>query len=131
VRLQPAPPVKIESIPAVLEQWASGFPGGAIHVAVEAYAAWLFVWRALERCGAIVHLAEPVETSALRGRTRRAKIARTGRRAHELDPVDPRDAVSPGIVAAPDDLRTPAGRESSPARACRSTRTSGSLWRWR
>lgn len=41
---------------------------------------WLFVCRALERCGAIAHLAEPVETSALRGRKRRAKTDRTDAR---------------------------------------------------
>ena len=48
-----------------------------IHVAVEACTGWLFVSRALERLGAIAHLAEPVETSALRGRKRRAKTDRT------------------------------------------------------
>ncbi len=44
-----------------------------VHVVVEACTGWLFVCRALERVGAIAHLAEPVETSALRGRKRRAK----------------------------------------------------------
>jgi len=37
---------------------------------------WLFVCVALDRAGAIAHLAEPVETSALRGRKRRAKTDR-------------------------------------------------------
>ena len=54
--------------------------GRVIHVAVEACTGWLFVCRALERCGAIAHLAEPVETSALRGRKRRAKTDRTDAR---------------------------------------------------
>jgi transposase len=58
---------QIESTPAAVEQWVAGFPGRVIHVAVEACTGWLFVCRALERLGAIAHLAEPVETSALRG----------------------------------------------------------------
>ncbi len=68
---------QIESSPAAVEEWAAGFPGRVIHVAVEACTGWLFVSRALERLGAIAHLAEPVETSALRGRKRRAKTDRT------------------------------------------------------
>ena len=67
---------QIESTPAAVEEWVAGFPGRIVHVAVEACTGWLFVSRALERCGAIVHLAEPVETSALRGRKRRAKTDR-------------------------------------------------------
>ena len=47
-----------------------------MHVALEACTGWLFVSRALERAGGIPHLAEPVETSALRGRKRRAKTDR-------------------------------------------------------
>ena len=68
---------QIESTPAAVEGWAAGFAGRVVHVAVEACTGWLFVCRALERCGAIAHLAEPVETSALRGRKRRAKTDRT------------------------------------------------------
>ena len=67
---------QIESTPAAVEEWVAGFPGRVVHVAVEACTGWLFVSRALERCGAIAHLAEPVETSALRGRKRRAKTDR-------------------------------------------------------
>jgi transposase len=67
---------QIESTPAAVKQWAAGFRGRVVHVAVEACTGWLFVCRALERCGASVHLAEPVETSALRGRKRRAKTDR-------------------------------------------------------
>ena len=68
---------QIESTPAAVEQWVAGFPDRVIHVAVEACTGWLFVCRALERLGAISHLAEPVETSALRGRKRRAKTVLT------------------------------------------------------
>jgi transposase len=71
---------QIASTPAGVEEWVAGFPGRVVHVAVEACTGWLFVCRALERCGSIAHLAEPVETSALRGRKRRAKTDRTDAR---------------------------------------------------
>ena len=71
---------QIESTPAAVEEWLGGFGGRVVHVAVEACTGWLFVCRALERCGAVAHLAEPVETSALRGRKRRAKTDRTDAR---------------------------------------------------
>ena len=71
---------QIESTPAAVEEWVSDFPGRVVHVAVEACTGWLFVSRALERRGAIAHLAEPVETSALRGRKRRAKTDRADAR---------------------------------------------------
>src|SRR5437660_9667095 len=74
---------QIESTPAAVEEWAAGFPGRVVHVAVEACTGWLFVCRALERCGAVAHLAEPVETSALRGRKRRARADRAAARAPE------------------------------------------------
>jgi len=67
---------QIESTPAAVEEWVALFPERVVHVAVEACTGWLFVSRALERRGAVVHLAEPVETSALRGRKRRAKTDR-------------------------------------------------------
>jgi transposase len=47
-----------------------------MHVAVEACTGWLFVCDALAAAGAVAHLAEPVETRALRGRKRRAKTDR-------------------------------------------------------
>jgi transposase len=67
---------QLDLTPAAVEQWAARFPGREIHVAVEACTGWLFVCRALERAGAVAHLAEPVKTSALRGRKRRAKTDR-------------------------------------------------------
>ena len=57
---------RIALTPAAVEEWVARFPGRAVHVAVEACTGWLFVARALERAGAITHLAEPVETSAAR-----------------------------------------------------------------
>jgi hypothetical protein len=159
---------QIESTPAAVEQWAARFSGRVIHVEVEACTGWLFVCRALERRGAVAHLAEPMETSALRGRKRRAKTDRTdarwlrqllceGRLPEAWAPpehvrqwrsrarlrntlVDERTSwiqrirATPyhhGIAGAPDDLRTLAGRQFLAAVGCRSTRASGSAWRWR
>ena len=67
---------RIGSTPAAVEEWVAGFGGREVHVAIEACSGWLFVARALERAGAVAHLAETVETRALRGRKRRAKTDR-------------------------------------------------------
>jgi transposase len=56
--------------------WVGRFGGGEVHVAVEAGTGWLFVCEALREAGAVAHLAEPAETSALRGPKRRAKTDR-------------------------------------------------------
>jgi transposase len=56
--------------------WVTRFPNESIHVAVEAGTGWLFVCEALHEAGATPHLAEPAETSALRGPKRRAKTDR-------------------------------------------------------
>lgn len=71
---------RIDSTPAAVQRWLARFPGREVHVAVEACTGWLFVCRALEGGGAVAHLAEPVETSALRGRKRRAKTDRADAR---------------------------------------------------
>jgi hypothetical protein len=68
---------RIESTPRAVERWVGRFPGLEVHVAVEACTGWRFVCRALERAGAVPHLAEPVGTSAPRGRNGRRPIART------------------------------------------------------
>jgi transposase len=67
---------RIDSTPAAVARWAGRFAGREIHVAVEACTGWLFVCDALAATGATAHLAEPVETRALRGRKRRAKTDR-------------------------------------------------------
>jgi transposase len=67
---------QIESSSPAVEEWVGRFAGRVVHVAVEACTGWLFVCRALECCGAVPHLAEPIETSALKGRKRRAKTDR-------------------------------------------------------
>src|SRR5215217_4186391 len=90
-----------------------GLAGKEVHVAVEACTGWLFVCEALVEAGAIPHLAEPVETSALRGKKRRAKTDREdarwlrtllcdGRLPEGLDPADARAGVAHPRAAAQD-----------------------------
>jgi transposase len=67
---------RIDATPAAVTRWTKRFPGREMHVAVEACTGWLFVCNALVAGGAVAHLAEPVETRALRGRKRRAKTDR-------------------------------------------------------
>src|SRR5215212_200715 len=67
---------RINATPAAVTRWARRFRGHEVHVAVEACTGWLFVCDALVAAGAVAHLAEPVETRALRGRKRRAKTDR-------------------------------------------------------
>jgi transposase len=67
---------RIPSTPEAVTGWVAHFPGREIHVAVEACTGWLFVCEALRAAGAVPHLAEPVEASALRGKKRRAKTDR-------------------------------------------------------
>ena len=65
-----------DATPNAVERWVERFAGRQIDVAVEACTGWLFVCDALVAAGAVPHLAEPVETRALRGRKRRAKTDR-------------------------------------------------------
>jgi transposase len=67
---------RIDATPAAVTRWVERFEGREIQVAVEACTGWLFVCDALVAAGAVAHLAEPVETRALRGRKRRAKTDR-------------------------------------------------------
>ena len=67
---------RIRATPEAVLEWAGGFVGEQVHVAVEAGTGWLFVCEALRKAGAVPHLAEPAETSALRGPKRRAKTDR-------------------------------------------------------
>ncbi len=67
---------RIRATPEAVRDWARRFAGEEVHVAVEACTGWLFVCETLMEAGAIPHLAEPVETSALRGTKRRAKTDR-------------------------------------------------------
>ena len=56
-----------------VRRFLSRFAGRELEVALEATTGWRFVVEELERVGAGVHLAEPAETSALRGPKKRAK----------------------------------------------------------
>jgi hypothetical protein len=67
---------RIDATPGAVARWVARFAGQRIEVAVEACTGWLFVCDALAGAGAVAHLAEPVETRALRGRKRRAKTDR-------------------------------------------------------
>ena len=67
---------RIDATPAAVARWVERFDRGEIDVAVEACTGWLFVCDALVAAGAVAHLAEPVETRALRRRKRRAKTDR-------------------------------------------------------
>jgi len=66
---------RIDATPSAVARWVERFEG-EVDVAVEACTGWLFVCDALVAAGAVAHLAEPVETRALRGRKRRAKTDR-------------------------------------------------------
>jgi transposase len=66
--------------PEAVQQWAGRFDSSEVHVAIEACTGWYFVARALQRAGAVPHLAEVAETRALRGRKRRAKTDRADAR---------------------------------------------------
>ena len=56
------------------------FAGQELEVALEATTGWRFVVEELRRVGAVVHLGEPAQTSALRGNKKRAKTDRADAR---------------------------------------------------
>lgn len=58
---------------AAVRRFLSRFAGRELEVALEATTGWRFVVEELERVGAGVHLAEPAETSGLRGPKKRPK----------------------------------------------------------
>jgi transposase len=57
-------------------RWLERWDGEQIEAALEATTGWRFMVEELEAVGAEVHLAEPAETSALRGPKKRAKTDR-------------------------------------------------------
>ena len=65
---------------AALRAWLDGLPGGQGGFAVEGCTGWRFVVEELQAAGLVAHLAEPAETSSLRGPKRRAKTDRTDAR---------------------------------------------------
>jgi transposase len=58
---------------AGVRAFLASFGGEGLEVALEATTGWRFVVEELERIGAEVHLAEPTEAAALKGKKRRAK----------------------------------------------------------
>src|ERR1039457_2714032 len=56
-----------------VRRFLARFAGQQLEVALEATTGWRFVVEELRRVGASVHLAEPAETSGLRGPKKRAK----------------------------------------------------------
>jgi tetratricopeptide (TPR) repeat protein len=65
---------------AGVRRFLSGFRGQRLEVALEATTGWRFVVEELRRIGARVHLAEPTETAARKGKKKRAKTDRTDAR---------------------------------------------------
>ena len=58
---------------AAVRAFLAPFRGSGLEVALEATTGWRFVVEELERIGAEVHLAEPTEAAALKGKKKRAK----------------------------------------------------------
>ena len=56
-----------------VREFLGRFNGSDLEVALEATTGWRFVVEELQRVGADVHLAEPAETSALKGKKKHAK----------------------------------------------------------
>jgi transposase len=63
-----------------VRRFLSRFSGQDLEVALEATTGWRFVVEELERVGARVHLAEPAETAARRGKKKHAKNDRADAR---------------------------------------------------
>ena len=63
-----------------LRAWLGKLPGNQGAFAVEGCTGWRFVVEELQAAGLVAHLAEPAETSSLRGPKRRAKTDRTDAR---------------------------------------------------
>lgn len=59
-----------------VKRFLARFGGRALEAALEATTGWRFVAEELDAIGAQVHLAEPAQTSALRGNKKRAKTDR-------------------------------------------------------
>jgi transposase len=65
---------------AGVRRFFARFRGQQLEVALEATTGWRFVVEELQRIGAVVHLAEPADTAALRGNKKRAKNDRADAR---------------------------------------------------
>ena len=82
-------------------RWLGRFEGEQIEAALEATTGWRFMVEELVAVGAVVHLAEPAETSALRGPKKRAKTdLKDARHLRELLQASrvPESWIAPGWV---------------------------------
>ena len=87
------------------------FAGQRLEVALEATTGWRFVVEELQALGAAMHLAEPAETSILRGNRKRAKTDRAD--ARHL-----RELVMVGRLLRRRGFRRRIGSTCAPACAC-------------
>jgi transposase len=71
---------RVAAMAEAVRSWVDRFDGQQVDVALEACTGWLFVCEALRAAGARPHLADPAETSARRGKKRRAKTDRADAR---------------------------------------------------
>jgi transposase len=67
---------------AGVRRFLARFAGEQLEVALEATTGWRFLVEELRAVGAVVHVAEPAETAALRGNKKRAKSDRADARHH-------------------------------------------------
>ena len=65
-----------------MRRFLARFAGEQLEVALEATTGWRFLVEELRPAGAVVHLAEPAESAALRGNKKRAKSDRADARHH-------------------------------------------------
>ena len=65
-----------------VRRFLARFAGQRLEVALEATTGWRFLVEELRAVGAVVHLAEPAETAALRGNKKRAKSDRADAKHH-------------------------------------------------
>lgn len=89
-----------------VRKFLNRFPEGELEVALEATTGWRFLVEELRRVGAVVHLAEPAETAARRGKKKRPKNDRAdARHLRELLMVGrlPESWIPPGHIL---DLRS-------------------------
>jgi transposase len=82
---------------AGVRRFLGRFGGQRLEVALEATTGWRFVVGELQAIGADVHLAEPAETAARRGRKKRPQD-RSGRRPASARAVDGRPAPESWIA---------------------------------
>jgi transposase len=82
---------------AGVRRFLGRFGGQRLEVALEATTGWRFVVGELQAIGADVHLAEPAETAARRGRKKRPQD-RSGRRPASARTVDGRPAPESWIA---------------------------------